>query len=312
MKWIEFKPLYMERVWGGNHLARIFGRNLSGQSHIGESWEIVDRPEAQSVGTLKGKIMTLREMILSDSAYIMGPKWDSYEQFPILVKLLDCNERLSLQVHPTEKMAVRFGGESKDEVWYIMDITRPDAQLYVGLKRNVTREQFEDALKNKALEKCLFAAHSSVGQSIPVQSGRLHAIDAGNIILEIQKNSDTTYRVYDWDRLGLDGRPRQLHVEQSLDSIDFGDYEPQMTSQKATGNIANCVSFDVVVYNLSQGEALHFQGKQCTRLLHVVEGTVYDDCDSTLSRGCSVILPFAESFDLKGSSGAKILITNIH
>ena len=313
MKWIKFKPLYMERVWGGNHLASIFGRDLAGQSHIGESWEIVDRPEAQSIGTLNGKVMTLREMILSESAYIMGPKWDSYEQFPILVKLLDCNDRLSAQVHPTEKLAARFGGESKDELWYIMNTTRPDAQLYVGLKRNVTREQFEDALRSKTLEKCLHAVHSSVRQSIFVPSGRLHAIDAGNVILEIQKNSDTTYRVYDWDRLGLDGKPRQLHVEQSLESIDFGDYEPQMTPQDATGCIANSAFFDIVMHDLPEDESLHFQKDQCTRLLHVVEGTVYDDdCDSALSRGCSIILPFAENFNFKGSLGAKILITHIH
>ena len=229
-----FRPLYQERVWGGRALETALGRTLPGDRLIGESWEIVDRPEAQSVvdrGAFRGE--TLRSMIAQHAATIMGPTWEAAKPFPILIKWLDCRERLSLQVHPPAVVAGELGGEPKTENWYIAQ-TAPGAELMVGLRRGITRRQFEAALVHNTVENCVHHFRVAVGDSILVHSGQVHAIDAGNLILEIQQNSDSTYRVYDWGRVGTDGNPRQLHLSQSLRSIDWTDFEPAPVRAKPT------------------------------------------------------------------------------
>ena len=192
---IKFKPVYQSRVWGGRRFESALGRELPGSDPIGESWEIVDRLEAQSVDPESGR--TLRELLETDSASIMGPGYDPKRPFPILVKWLDCSERLSLQVHPPEEVAKRLGGEPKTECWYIADASDA-AALIVGLRCGVSRRQFEQGIEREALEPLLHRFGVQPGQAMLLESGRLHAIDAANLILEIQQNSDTTYRVYDW------------------------------------------------------------------------------------------------------------------
>jgi mannose-6-phosphate isomerase len=226
MELMSFTPLYMERVWGGRGLELKLGRKLPEGKVIGESWELVDREGEQSIvaeGTHKGK--TIRELLEGGAADILGPGREGSQPFPILIKWLDCQDRLSLQVHPPAAIAPILGGEPKTENWYIADCDE-DASLIVGLKQGVTREQFTQALEDNKVAACVHRFPVKPGDSILVESGRIHAIDAGNLILEIQQNSDTTYRVYDWGRVGLDGAPRQLHLEESLQSIDFNDYEP--------------------------------------------------------------------------------------
>ena len=139
-------------------------------------------------------------------------------------------------MHPPASVASELGGEPKTENWYVA-ATAPDASLIVGLKDRVSKEYFEEALHEERLEECVHKFDVQPGDPILVESGRLHAIDAGNLILEIQQNSDTTYRVYDWGRVGLDGQPRQLHVEESMRCIDFNDFEPtpQRESEFVTG-----------------------------------------------------------------------------
>jgi mannose-6-phosphate isomerase len=241
---LVFNPIYQERVWGGRGLATSLGRELPAEEVIGESWEIVDRPEANSVvahGANRGR--TLEELRREATGALMGPRWDPAKPFPILVKWLDCQERLSLQVHPPAEVAPRLAGEPKTENWYIVEAGEGAAVL-AGLRAGVTRAQFEAALTGGGgLEALVHRLPTRPGDSLFVPSGRLHAIDAGNLILEIQQNSDTTYRVYDWGRVGLDGNPRQLHVEASMESIDFGDFEPDL--QRPEGDEAVLVESDV-------------------------------------------------------------------
>ncbi|MGH7946401.1 MAG: type I phosphomannose isomerase catalytic subunit, partial [Opitutaceae bacterium] len=217
---LRFQPLYQKRVWGGRALESALGRFLPADVPIGESWEVVDRTEVQSVvsaGSLNGQ--TFRQVLAEHGDDVMGPGWPGPKPFPILIKWLDCRDRLSLQVHPPARIAAELKGEPKTENWYIAH-TEPGAQLIVGLKRGVTRDQFERAIVSNTVEHCVHRFCVAAGDSILVHSGQVHAIDAGNLILEIQQNSDTTYRVYDWGRAGLDGLPRELHIEQSLRSID--------------------------------------------------------------------------------------------
>jgi mannose-6-phosphate isomerase len=155
-------------------------------------------------------------------------------RFPILCKILDARETLSVQVHPPEGKAGQLG-EPKTEMWYIT-AAEPDAVLHVGLSRGVTRERFEAGIRDGRVSECLQRLPVRAGDSMFLPSGRVHAIGGGLVIFEIQQNSDTTYRVFDWNRPDLDGRPRQLHLTESLASIDFSDIEPRLTARDASSS----------------------------------------------------------------------------
>lgn len=243
---ILFEPLPMERVWGGRRFETILGKSLPHGARIGELWEMVDRPEAQSVvhqGPLKGK--TLHELWTDHRDLIFGKKHHSNPspRFPLLIKLLDARERLSVQVHPPSSKALELAGEPKTECWYFLHAA-PGAIIYAGLKKGVTLESFQQSLVKGEVEEMLHHVPCKTGESIFIPSGRLHAIGEGLVIVEIQQNSDTTYRVFDWNRNGLDGKPRELHIEESMASIDFDDFEPALTPTEARV-IADCPYFFV-------------------------------------------------------------------
>ena len=155
-------------------------------------------------------------------------------RFPLLCKILDAREKLSLQVHPPANKAAELGGEPKTEMWFIADAA-PGAELFVGLKRGITRPEFEKKIRTGEVAGCFHRIPVRAGDAMFLPSGRVHAIGAGLVIFEIQQNSDTTYRVFDWNRVGLDGKPRELHVAQSLASIDFNDFEPALVQGKFAG-----------------------------------------------------------------------------
>lgn len=307
---LRLKPLYQDRVWGGRALENALGRALPPARPIGESWEIVDRPEAQSVvvgGAHDGK--TLREVIAQNSAAIMGPKWDATRPFPILVKWLDCKERLSLQVHPPASVAPELKGEPKTENWYIA-ACEPGSHLIVGLKRGVTRAQFEKALSALTLEDCVHRFPVKAGDSILVHSGQIHAIDGGNLILEIQQNSDTTYRVYDWGRVGLDGKPRAMHVEQSLKSIKWDDFEPSpVRGENKPAVIADAREFRIRRAPLAKGAEIVFSSGEQPRILSVVEGSLVSPTGEVLSKGDNVILPYAVKNSFIAQNDTLALVT---
>ena len=243
---VIFEPLAMERVWGGRRLESLYGKFLPQGVPIGESWEVVDREDAQSVvhnGPYRGT--TLHELWTSKREEIFGKAYSAHDapRFPILIKLLDARERLSIQVHPPAQMSATLGGEPKTEMWYFAD-TQPGANIYVGLKAGVTRKQFETLLRDGRVEEAVHVIPVENGDSIFIPSGRLHAIGQGNVIVEVQQNSDTTYRVFDWNRTGLDGAPRKLHIEESMASIDFNDFEPE-ADHIEEGVIAECPYFKV-------------------------------------------------------------------
>ncbi|MEO8350897.1 MAG: type I phosphomannose isomerase catalytic subunit [Chthoniobacteraceae bacterium] len=241
---IVFEPLFMERVWGGRRLESLYGKRLQQGVRIGESWEIVDREEAQSVvhtGAFRGT--TLHELWTRHRTEVFGDHVKDAARFPLLFKLLDAQERLSVQVHPPAEVAAQLGGEPKTEMWYFMD-TQLDSDLYAGLKRGVGRAEFDRALTEGRVADLIHRVTSRAGDAFFIPSGRIHAIGAGNVIFEVQQNSDTTYRVFDWNRLGLDGKPRQLHVQESLASINFDDPEPGLATRQGEIVVA-CEEFRV-------------------------------------------------------------------
>ncbi|MBL9127261.1 MAG: class I mannose-6-phosphate isomerase [Verrucomicrobiales bacterium] len=277
---IRFAPIYKERIWGGRALERVYGRILPGTVPVGESWEVTDRPEGTSVvtnGSWAGR--TLSELLTAEGPAILGTAATRSGRFPLLVKVLDARQVLSLQVHPPDRIAGALGGESKTELWYFT-ATEPGAEILVGLKPGTTREAFERAIPSGAVADCFHRVPVSRGDAMYLPSGRVHALGAGVLLFEIQENSDTTYRVYDWNRPGLDGRPRALQVPESLASIDFSDFAPGLVAspwvREGDVEVRRLVAgppFGVDTFRASAGVRREDRSDRC-RVLGVVRGKV--------------------------------------
>ena len=308
---LTFEPLAMERVWGGRRFETLLNKTLPHGSSIGELWEMVDRSEAQSVvhdGPLKGK--TLHELWIGHREEVFGHKHLSNPspRFPLLIKLLDARERLSVQVHPPAQRATELGGEPKTECWYFLHASE-GASVYAGLKKRVTREEFEQALRDGTVEKTLHMAPARTGESIYIPSGRLHAIGEGLVIVEVQQNSDTTYRVFDWNRQGLDGKPRELHPEESMTSIDFEDFEPSLTP---AGNpiVADCPYFQV--YKKDLPSPFNVAMEEDFSIITCLSGEM--SCGNvTLKPGGFLLVPacMKEAVLTPSAAGTSILLTHL-
>lgn len=233
---LTFKPVFRDYIWGGRNLETKLGRSLP-PGRVAESWDISGHPSSPTKvanGPLTGQ--TLPEVLDALGMDLVGSRSKSMlarGKFPLLIKLLDANKPLSVQVHPNDAYAnAHENGElGKTEMWYILH-AEPDAYLIYGLKPNVSPASFRKVLEAGELEKCLHKLPVKAGDAIFIPAGSLHAIMGGILLAEIQQNSDTTYRVYDWNRVGADGKPRPLHVEKSLDVINFNQVEPGPFSPK--------------------------------------------------------------------------------
>lgn len=291
MEPITFKPLYMERIWGGRELERVYGRRLPDpEKPFGESWEIVDREKEQSIvdeGSFAGS--SLHDLWTQHREEIFGNGLQDHPRFPLLIKVLDARDDLSIQVHPPAPVATALGGEPKTEMWFIADCD-PGAKLYVGLKAGVTLADFEKAIANGTVADCVHAITPKPGDSIFLASGRLHAIGAGFLMHEVQQNSDTTYRVFDWNRLGLDGKPRQLHVAESLASIDFTDFEPTIDTPVGE-TLARCEYFKTDRKSLAPGETIANPRDDRFSIISVVEGEVESSGGRVFKKGSFILLP---------------------
>lgn len=216
-----FEPVYKDYLWGGDRIRRVY-RPDAPAGVVAESWEIADHPDGMSVvvnGPLRGR--TLAELDERMGERLLGSRCPG-RRFPLLIKLIDSRDRLSVQVHPDDASAAQFGGEAKTEMWYLLDAD-PGARVFAGLRPGTDRARFEQALRDHTFEDCLKAIPVRKGEAVFIPGGRVHAIDAGCFILEVQQNSNTTYRVYDWGRVGADGRPRALHVEEALRVMRWDD-----------------------------------------------------------------------------------------
>jgi len=310
MNAITFTPLYMERVWGGRELETIYGRKLPHPDHpFGESWEMTDRAEEQSVvdsGNFKG--VTLGELWQEKRAEIFGSNFEDSERFPLLIKILDARDELSIQVHPPADIAPDLGGEPKTEMWYIADAA-PGAKLYVGMKKGATRADFKKAISNGTVDQVVHAITPKTGDSIFIPSGRLHAIGAGFLIYEIQQNSDTTYRVFDWNRVGLDGAPRELHIEESMRCINFDDIEPSMDTPDGD-TLASCPYFKVDQLDLQPGASLGNPDPERFSIVTIVSGEI-QSADGRKHKAGDFLLQPRNAAPLTALGKAKILQTTI-
>jgi mannose-6-phosphate isomerase len=225
---LRFKPVYQTYLWGGENLKTRLGRTDAPDGIVAESWEISDLDDGMCVvadGPLAGK--TFRELMETHGAAILGPRGKT-DRFPLLIKVLDAAKTLSVQVHPNDDTAKEFGGEAKTEMWYVLDAA-PGAVVYCGLNDGVTPESFRQAIEDNTLEGLMKTIPVKAGDAIFVPGGRVHAIGAGCLLLEVQQNSNTTYRIYDWGRVDANGRGRELHIDKALEVTLWDDPDSALT-----------------------------------------------------------------------------------
>jgi len=282
---IRFTPIYQTRVWGGRRMETLLGATLpDATTPFGEAWAVSDRPEAMST-TADG--VSLHELWTQHREAVFGKALlaSTSPTFPLLMKILDACDDLSIQVHPPASMAAKLKGEPKTEMWFIAH-AEPGAKIYAGLKSGVSRADFAAALQNGTVAEMVHVIEAKTGDCLFIPSGRVHAIGAGLLIYEIQQNSDTTYRVFDWNRVGLDGKPRALHVQESLQSIDYTDFAPQVQQIEADGTLVQCDYFDVRLCR--EAGTAGAEGESLT--LAVVSGEI-SVSDTTLKAGDFALVP---------------------
>ncbi len=297
---LQFKPLIKRIRWGGTRLETVLGKSILGAHDAAESWEISDHGEDQSVvvhGALSG--WTLQRVLREKARELLGRN-AGLSQFPLLVKYLDANDRLSLQVHPTDALAreTNRGCNGKTEAWVILE-AGPNSRIYAGLRAGVDREQLEASLRLGTVEECLHSFPARVGDCIFLPAGTLHAIGEGILLAEIQQTSDVTYRLYDWGRVGSDGKPRALHVEQSLECIDFarGPVNPVMPLQISSApclieELVRCEHFILRRHALSEPALLEREDR--FHILMAVAGEGHLECGGNrqqLAKGTTVLIP---------------------
>lgn len=317
---IDFHPLVKELVWGGRKLESVLGKPLPTPSRFGESWEVVDLPEDQSLvrgGVLEGT--SLAELRVKEREALLGgaPLLDG--RFPLLFKFIDASKTLSVQVHPNEEACVRLGQDArpKTEAWYIID-SEPGAVLYVGMKEAVTPKQFKDSLDRGTVETLLHTVEVKPGDFVYLPAGTIHAIGAGILLAEVQQSSNTTYRVFDWNRMGLDGKPRRLHVDQALASMNFNQIGPPPGAPPPSGRPGIACDYfimetlkvtDAVPQDLQGEGLLVLMGVDGGGIAHVLAGEEH----ATLTRGETRLIParLARTVQISAEEELTILATRI-
>ena len=238
---LKLKPSGKDYIWGGHKLVDNYGKEMTGD-RLAETWELSCHPDGPSFvdnGEDAGK--TLRQYIEEHGKKVLGTNCERFEDFPILTKFIDAQDNLSIQVHPDNEYALKNEGQyGKTEMWYVLE-AEPGASLYYGFTHEISKEEFERRIQDNTLTDVLNAVPVHKGDCFFIPSGTLHAIRKGIVVAEIQQNSNVTYRIYDYGRLGADGKPRQLHIPQAL---DVTLREPPK-AQDFHGHLAQCDYFTV-------------------------------------------------------------------
>ncbi|MFP4105700.1 MAG: type I phosphomannose isomerase catalytic subunit [Phycisphaerae bacterium] len=305
---LKFKPVYKEKIWGGRNLHRLFGRDLPEDKKIGESWELADLPNGQSVvsnGVHEGK--TLNEVTNSLGVQLMGKAATLPDgRFPLLLKLLDANDRLSLQVHPDEKAAQEIpGAELKTECWFMVESR--GGYIYKGVRKGVTPAEFRHAIETDSCEDVVRRIDCETGDFHYLPAGTVHAIGPGLVVAEVQTPSDTTYRVTDW------GRGREIHVDRSMECIRF-----DLTGDEVPGAEGDCLLvtdyFTVFDRTIAAGSESTVRESTCAAMM-MLSGTVQIQAEGIdpveAGSGDTVLLPAALEPTLSAESDARFLFVTL-
>lgn len=316
---LKFKPIFKERIWGGKKLSTLLDKN-PGMTRCGESWEISavqDDVSVVSEGFLKGN--SLEELIEVYMGELVGEKvYDRFgSEFPLLIKYIDANDRLSIQVHPDDELSrERHGAYGKTEMWYVID-AEEGAELISGFNRDIDRDSYLIAMENNKLENLLQYDPVSKGDVFFIPAGRVHAIGKGIVVAEIQQTSDVTYRIFDFNRTDSKGQPRELHTELALDAISFkhhGEgkkhYHPQPDEPV---ELASCPYFTTNLLDLTKALERDMSGLDSFVIYLCVEGSLaleWEDGMVRINKGDTILVPACiESFNLvpKTEEGARLL-----
>ena len=314
---IKFEPLLKQTLWGGDKIIPF--KHLSDTlENVGESWEISgvkDNETIVSEGEYKGK--SLNELVRELKGQLVGE--ENYkrfgDEFPLLIKFIDARQDLSIQVHPTDEIAHRQGkSRGKTEMWYALE-SAPGAQLYNGLKQQITPEQYKQMVENDTITDALARYEVSEGDVFFIPAGRIHAIGAGCFVAEIQQTSDVTYRIYDFKRKDKNGNYRELHTELAAESIDYTvlpNYRAEYERTKNEGvQVATCPYFTTAVYDLNEPMMLDYSELDSFVILIAVkgEGTIKaNGQEMTFRMGDTVLLP-ATTGEVKVEGEVKFLET---
>jgi len=307
---LRFVPLLQRYIWGGHRLGTVLGKAI-GEETCAESWEVCDHGEFQSVvrlGPLAGT--TLHELVCSRGAELLGPERspdpsrftgdDPRGRFPLLLKFLDAARTLSVQVHPNDRQAARLDPPDlgKTEAWVVL-AADPGSRIYAGLRPGTDRQALAEAIAAGTCQELLHQFEPSVGDCLLVTAGTVHALGQGLLVAEIQQSSNTTYRLFDWNRLGTDGKPRPLHVEEGLAVIDFdrgpvGPQTPRPLAEPGGERLVECEKFVLDRWRFDRPHSIGAEGG--CHLVSVLEGSVQvegDPAGTPLGRGDTVLLPAA-------------------
>jgi mannose-6-phosphate isomerase len=294
---LQFEPILREYVWGGRRLTEL-GKPLGDGDHYAESWEVVDHGADQSIVTthsLSG--MTLHELVTKHGPALLG-RQSPQAQFPLLFKYLDCQRTLSVQVHPNDEQAAQLDPPDlgKTEAWVVL-AAELGSKIYAGLKPGIDRETLERELANGNCEICLHAFEPRAGDCLLIEAGTVHALGAGLLVAEIQQASDTTFRLFDWNRVDTDGKPRTLHVRQSLDTIDYsrGPVNPVVPQSSNRSHVQRLVKSDKFILDRWQIDAPQsFENEDQFHILTAIECSASvrsKDSQSELRRGDTLLVP---------------------
>jgi mannose-6-phosphate isomerase len=287
---LKFKPLLKRYLWGGRRLGEVLGKPLGEGSDYAESWEVADHGADQSVvanGPLAGS--SLSRLVHERGHELLG-RHAPLPRFPLLFKYLDCQRDLSVQVHPDDAAAALLDPPDlgKTEAWLILDAA-PGSRVYAGLKYGFTRESLANEVAAGRTAVCLHSFEPRAGDCLLIPAGTVHALGAGLLVAEIQQASDTTYRLFDWNRTGPDGQPRKLHVDDALAAIDYTAHavrpqQPQATDKPQVGRLVACDKFVLDRWRLEGQQTLG--GDNRFHMLSVLEGELFvGSAQAVTSRG---------------------------
>lgn len=302
---IKFKPIFKSKIWGGDKLRTILNKEVNGHKSVGESWEISSLPNELSVianGELEG--LSIDALIKEFKANVVGNKvYDKFgNEFPLLIKFIDANDFLSIQVHPDDEMASqRHNSYGKTEMWYVVDAEK-DANLIVGFNQEMNSDKYLKQIEMNALTEVLNYESVDKGDAFFIPAGRIHATGPGILFAEIQQTSDITYRIYDWDRVDDNGSSRELHTELAKDTIDFdfiSAFKSKYTNSKNKSNtISKCNYFTTNLLNISERTTKDYSDLDSFVVFMAVEGhtsILYSENKPAvmLNKGETILVPAA-------------------
>jgi mannose-6-phosphate isomerase len=315
---LKFKPIFKERIWGGAKIRTELGLDFGSMSNCGEAWIISGVPGSETKvanGFLKGNTINELVEVYMDDLIGEKPFSRNMEQFPLLIKFLDANDWLSIQVHPDDELARKRGLEGgKTEMWYVLGAEK-DAELISGFSKKMDPVSYKKHLAEKSLPGILNYEKVSEGDVFYLPSGRIHALGPGILLAEIQQTSDTTYRIYDWDRVDAEGKSRPLHTELALDAIDFRVYDSYRTSytrkKNKTSNLVDCPYFVTNLLSFDQELRKDYTLLDSFVIYVITEGSAllqFDSGAEKLKTGEAIMIPaMLQNVILKPSPDCKLL-----